>query len=541
MDISITFKKDQEAIAREHLAKVLASPMFVQAERQQRFLRYIAEETLAGRADKLKGYTIGVEVFDRDPSFDPTIDAIVRVEAGRLRTKLREYYATDGQHDRVQFELPKGAYKIFIHWGEEKPDENPSTNSASLLQTLVHSSSPDYSVPLQQIPDKPSLAILPFVNMSNDPDQEYFADGITDSLITELSRLGEFFIISRHSSFVYKGVSMRAGEIGKELGVRFLIDGSVQRSGKRVRIVANLVDSFSGAHLWSEHYDRQLEDIFELQDDVTRCIAAILQVKLSPQECQLHQRGGTLNMEAHDCLLRGLERLWTYERKGLEEAQAYFERTIILDPGYAHGHVWLARVLTAQWIFFWGEIEVSLDRALQHVTTALNIDPQLPIAHAVLGWIQRWRSQMDAALDAGRRAVMLDPNNADAHMFLSNSLVFSNFAAEGLHYIEKGILLNPHPSTLYIFCKGMAHLVLEDYVEAERAFKHGVRLNETFMPNHVWLCVFYTMQGRKEEAKVERDKLVSISGKINTFTHQEWLDESLKQRFRKLFELAELV
>ena len=529
MDLSITRWTDAQGLeVDECLARVLASPMFAQAERQQRFLRYIVAETLAGRAEKLKGYTIGVEVFDREPSFDPAVDAIVRVEAARLRSKLHEYYAADGSKDKLRFDLPKGAYAVCISWQE------PPTAAVQHVgaDRLPH---------LNQIVDRPSLAVLPFANMSSDPEQDYFADGITDSLITELSRLGGFFIISRHSSFVYKGVSKRAEEIGKELGIRYLIDGSVQRSGQRVRITAKLVDSWSGAHLWAEHYDRQLKDIFAVQDDVTQRIASILQVKLTADEAERHHYGGTANMEAHDSLLRGLERLWAYEQTSTEQAQIHFERAIALDPGYAAAHVWLARALTMRWIFFWDERNEMLERAFQHVRMALDIDPQLPLAHAVLGWVQRWRGQKDAAMDAGRRAVVMDPNNADAYVFLSLSLSAANFGEEALHYIETGMRLNPHPSTLCQFALGLCYLVLEDYEKALQAFKRGTELTESFIPNHSFLCIIYTLQHRKDEARVEREKAFSLTGGRKPLTQSIWLDEGLAQRIHTFGQLAGLV
>lgn len=542
MDLSSThWTKAQDIEVNEYLAKVLASPMFAQAERQQRFLRYILAETLAGRGEKLKGYTIGVEVFDREPSFDPALDAIVRVEAARLRTKLREYYAADGHADKVRFDLPKGAYAVCISW--QGPDA-AQTLATKPLDAPAAAHDANTGAPLSthvyQIVDKPSLAVLPFANISSDSEQEYFADGITECLITELSRLDGLFIISRHSSFVYKGVTKRAEEIGSELGVRYLLEGSVQRAEGWMRITAQLVDTKSGTHLWAEHYDRQLKDIFAVQDDVTQRIANILQVKLTAGEGERHHYGGTSSMDAHDCLLRGLERLWAYERISAEQAQTHFERAVALDPGYAAAHVWLARALMMRWIFLWDDRDEMLESAFQHVRMALDIDPQLPLAYAVLGWVQRWRKQKDAAIDAGRRAVVMDPNNADAHLFLSLALSAANFGEEALHYIEKGMRLNPHPSTLYQFALGICYLVLEDYDKALQAFERGAELTESFISNHVFLCVIYTLQHRDDEARVEREKALLLSGGRKPLTKTVWLDEGLAQRFHHLNQLAGL-
>lgn len=527
MDLAGTdLTKAQSIDVNDCLARILSSPIFVQAERQQRFLRYVVAETLAGHADRLKGYTIGVEVFDREQSFDPTIDAIVRVEAARLRAKLREYYDGEGRNDPVRLELPKGKYAIHMEWRGEAPPQ---------------AASPAASTRPQAIMDKPSLAILPFTNMSSDPEQEYFADGFTDCLITEISRLSGLFVISRHSSFIYKKTAKRAEEIGLELGVRYLLEGSVQRSGEWVRITAQLIDAASGAHVWADHYDRQLKDIFAIQDDVTRCIAAILQVKLTPAAAEGHNYGGTGSLEAHDALLRGLECLWTYGQEPVEQAQKHFEHAVALDPRYAVAHAWLARALTMRWIFLWDARDEVLERALQHVRTALDIDPQLPLAHAVLCWVQRWRLQKDAAIEAGRRAVLLDPNSADAHLFLSLALSAANLGQEGLQCIEKGMRLNPHPSSLYLTALGLSYLVMEDYDLASQAFQRGIALNDAFLPNHYFLCIVYMLQHRDDEARRERDKALSLAGGKKPVVQTGWLDDELNQRFRRLTQLAGLV
>jgi len=318
----------QIAKARTCLDKILASPCFVQSERQQRFLKFIVTETLAGHIDRLKGFTIAVEVFDRDVSFDPAIDAIVRVEAARLRAKLREYYEREGRTDPVRFELPKGAYVIHMEW------RAPETTLTLQAPPDAHAKEVGdaMSTPLRPVEDRPSLAVLPFVNMSSNPEQEYFADGITDGLIMELSRLPGLFVISRHSSFVYKGVSQRAEEIGAALGVRYLLEGSVQRAAERVRITVQLIDTASGAHLWAERYDRELKDIFAVQDYVTQRIVNVLQVKFAAAEQERIGHTGTVNVEAHDCLLRGLECFWLFTPDSTREASVQLKWSLRGGP-----------------------------------------------------------------------------------------------------------------------------------------------------------------------------------------------------------------
>lgn len=514
----------------ECLAKVLSSPIFDHADRSKRFLRYLVSETLAGRAEKLKGYTIGVEVFDRESSFDPAIDAIVRVETTRLRSKLREYYDIEGRADPVRFELPKGSYAVHIERQGEKSPQALDSRAQSSAATILP----------QPIEDRPSLAVLPFTNMSSDPEQEYFADGFTDCLITEVSRFSGLFVISRQSSFVYKKVVKRAEEIGLELGVRYLLEGSVQRAEGWVRITAQLIDAVSGAHVWAERYDRELKDIFALQDDVTRCIATVLQVKLTGNEAERLGHEGTLNLEAHDALLRGIERFWAYSQESVEAARLHFVHAVQLDPDYADTHAWLARSLACQWIFLWDPRDEILKQAFEHARAAVDLDPQHPLAYSMLSWVQCWRRQGVASIAAGRQAVALDPNSADAYLFLSVTLAAEGRGAEALRYIETGMRLNPRPSAFYLMALGLVHFVLEDYDEAIAAFRRGIEVTDAFIPNHFWLCMTYTELDREDEARIERDKGLALSGGHKSVMHTIWRNEKLRSRTNDLTRRAGL-
>jgi adenylate cyclase len=214
----------------------------------------------------------------------------------------------------------------------------------------------------------------------------------------------------------------------------------------------------------------------------------------------------------------------------MEEARVHFARAVELDPAYATAHAWLARTLTFQWVMYWDEKPETLERAFDHVRTAIDLDPKLPFAHAVLSLVETRRGRGEEAIAAGMRAVALDPNNADAHMYLSLALSACARGEEGLRYIEKGMRLSPHPSTLYQLALGLALCVLEDYEGAIAAFERGVRLCDVFYPNHYCLCHLYTLLGRDEEAKAERDKLLELTGGRRPILRVIWLDEEL-QRF----------
>jgi adenylate cyclase len=527
MDLSTSnWTKAQEIKVNECLAKILSSPMFVKAERQQRFLSYIMAETLEGRAEKLKGYTIGVEVFDRETSFDPGIDAIVRVEAARLRTKLLEYYESEGRTDTVRFELPKGKYAIHIDWrGESAIPESPS--KADFHPKLIE--------------NKPSLAVLPFTNMSSNPEQEYFADGFTDCLITEVSRLSGIFVISRHSSFMYKNAVKSAETIGLELGVRYLLEGSVQRSGEWVRITAQLIDTSTGSQVWAENYDRELKNIFALQDDVTQRITSMLHVRLSGNEVDRFGHDGTASIEAHDALLHGLEDFWLYTQNSCALARLHFENAIRLDPTYAVAYAWLSRTLVCQWIFLWDDHDETLELAFKHAETSVDLDPLQPLAYLVLGWVQCWRKQGEASIAAGRRAVALDPNNADAYFFLAMTLASSDRGEDALRYVKTGMRLNPHPTAFNYLALGFCHLVLENYQEAISAFKRGIEVTDAFISNHVWLCAVYILLDREVEAAIVRNKIMELTGGRKKAFQIIWLNENLISKTNDLLLRAGLM
>lgn len=468
---------------RTCLLRIHAHALFSQAVRQQSLLQFIVDEALAGRAHLLKGYTLGVGVFGKGADFDPLTDSIVRVEVARLRSKLVEYYAGDGRDDAVVFELPKGGYAPLIHIGKKI--------SPSPALRIIRD-------------DKPSLAVLPFANVGDDPAQGYFADGLTDDLITDISKLAGLFVISRQSAFYYKGSSKRTEEIAAELGVRYLLTGSVRRAADRVRISAQLVDAQSGGDLWAERYDRDASDIFALQDDVARRIVEALQLKLSGFERERLGSAATKSVAAHDALLRGLSEYWLYSKKGCQEAQDYFRRSLEIAPDYAVAHAWLARSYVMQWAMGWvRNAEKTLDPALAHAQRAVDLDDFLPLGHAMLCWAQIWRGNADAAIEEGKRACALNPNDADAQLFLSYTYSAAGQGEEALRHIEQGMRLNPHPSSVYLTALGQAYLVLEDYEAAFAAFKKGIEANPDFVANHAYLAVFYALLGRMDEAAAE--------------------------------------
>jgi adenylate cyclase len=248
----------------------------------------------------------------------------------------------------------------------------------SFLPFIIHPSSfitQEAQPPLLPLPDKPSIVVLPFVNMSKDPEQEYFSDGITENLTTDLSQLSGFFVISRNSAFTYKGKAVNVKEVSRELGVRHVVEGSVQKAGDRVRINAQLVDTMTGHHVWTERYDRELKDIFTLQDEVIQKIVFALKVKLTPEEQERFRRTPTDNLEAYDFFLRGVGSFYRSTTEANAQARQLFEKAIALDPQYAGAYAWLGWTYWMEWVFHSSQDpQRDLERAFELAQRARALD-----------------------------------------------------------------------------------------------------------------------------------------------------------------------
>ena len=312
---------DKQAI-REQLDRILKSGPFLQSRRRQRFLEFIVNETLAGRSERLKAYTVALEVFDRPETFDPVVDPIVRIEAARLREKLREYYEADGQSDPIRIDLPKGTYTPHIEF-RQAPTRDP------------------------RLDGPPTLAVLPFDNIGDDPKWQRFADGITEDIITDLSHSKDLIVIARNSTGVYKGKPVDVRQIGRDLNVKYVLEGSIQSLGERIRVTAQLIEAASGSHVWSERYDRPVDDLFAVQNDVTQRIAATLagyEGAVAEAERSLLRRKPPANLSAFDTYLLGMEAKHKVTKEGLIEAEGLFRKALELDPQLARAYVGLADV-----------------------------------------------------------------------------------------------------------------------------------------------------------------------------------------------------
>jgi adenylate cyclase len=355
----------------------------------------------------------------------------------------------------------------------------------------VHSPVQSPALPL---PDKPSILVLPFINMSNDPEQEYFSDGITEDITTDLSKISSLFVLSRNSAFTYKGKAAKAQDISREMGVQYVLEGSVRKAGERVRISTQLIDATTDHHLWSERYDRPLQDIFALQDEIVQKIVATLKLQLALQEQGwiVHKR--TDNPEAYDAFLRGKKYSWRYTKESNAQARQMFEHALALDPQYAEAYVWLGAAYWREWAWRWSADPQTLERALALVQKALTLDDSLPAAHARLGQVYAEKQQYDQAIAEGERAIALNPNDADSHALQAQTLNFAGRPEEALRMAQRSLRLNPRSPFFYSWNLGLAYALTGRYAEAVATLQEAISRNPNFIVAHLYLSISYVRQ-----------------------------------------------
>ncbi|MEE8187633.1 MAG: adenylate/guanylate cyclase domain-containing protein [Kiloniellales bacterium] len=370
------------------------------------------------------------------------------------------------------------------------------------------------------LPDRPSIAVLPFVNLSDDPAQEYFADGMTEDLITDLSKISDLTVISRTSTSGYKGREIDIREVGEALNVRYVIEGSVRKVGEQVRINAQLIDATTGGHLWAERYDGSLNDIFGLQDRVLEKIVASLALELSGEERRRLADKGTDSVAAHDLYLRGLFQESTFTREGSQEAMQLYEQALSIDPGYALAYTRIANILELSARNGWSDdVQADLTKAVELNETAVALDPQNPRIHWSLGRsVSRLGTPeaLQRGIESLERAIELDPDFADAYAFLTVLYVGDGRAEDGLRSVETAMRLNPRYPFWYLFMRGMTRFVVEDYDSAIADFEAAADRSPTAPFVRWWLAASYAQAGRQDDAEwqVEEMQMMGFEGTI---------------------------
>jgi adenylate cyclase len=361
-------------------------------------------------------------------------------------------------------------------------------------------------------PDKPSIVVLPFVNLSGDSEQEYFSDGITEDLTTELAKLSGLFVIARNSAFVYKNKAVDVKEVSQGLGVRYVLEGSVRKAGDRVRITAQLLDAPSASHLWAESYDRELKDIFAMQDEVKQQVITALKVKLTEAEFARVRRIPTDNLTAYDYLWRGWEYFNRLTPEAHTQARQMFEKAIELDPKLAPGYVGLGWSYWLGWIWQWNPDPQTLERAFALAQKAIALDDSLANAHTLLGQVYLYKSrQYEQAIAAGERALALDPNCAGCYQGLGEILSFAGRPEEGIGMVEKAMRLDPYFADFNAITLGTAYALMEQYEKAIAPLKRVLSHYPDHLGAHLILAVAYSQLGREEEARAEAAEALRLN------------------------------
>ncbi len=370
------------------------------------------------------------------------------------------------------------------------------------------------------LPDKPSIAVLPFDNLSGNPEQDWLGDGLTENIIAVLSTSPNLFVIARNSTFTYKGKAVKVQQVAEELGVRHVLEGSVQRTGDKLRITAKLVDALTGRHLWAERYDRNLEDLFALQDEITHAIITALQVKLTQGEQVRIGSGRATNFEAWELEQRSLHLFQRFTRENNTRARQLAESSVDLDPNYALAWVRLAWTHALDVRYAWVEDRVgALSSATEAAQKALALDETLPDAHAALGFIHTLKREHEEAVADMRNAVALDPNHATAMALLAVSLTFSGSPEEAITLIKKAMRLSPYYPAWYPAALGRAYRVTGQFVEAIAAIKKSIERNPDELGPHVELTAAYSEADRSVEARTAAGEVLRIDPK---FTLSRW-------------------
>ncbi len=519
-----------EAI-RAALEKILSSPGFTGAERLSRFLAFTVNESLAGNGDRLKESMLGVEVFGRKPTYDPRIDAVVRTEAVKLRARLKEYYDTAGAGDPLRIDLPKGGYvPQFVPREPPPPDplaaaaaaadsgaaENGARRqlAAGLLVVAALGLAVTLGYRWRQGPVSPpalnSIAVLPFVDLSPQKDQEYFCDGMTEEIIDTLTRAGAFRVVARTSSFAFKGKQQDIREIGRKLDVGAVLEGSVRKDGQRLRVTAQLISVADGYHLWSQTYERELRDVFTVQDEISRAIVDTLRQKM-PLRSPSALRNPPEDIATYELFLKGRYHWARWRTADVQKSIPYFNQAIARDPNYAEAWAGLADSYT--WLAFFAAAPPTdvMPKAREAAEKAIALNDSLAEAHSSLGYVRAlYEWDWPAAQREFQRAIELNPNSADAHFgygmaYLAPMGRYDDALAE----LRRAQQLDPLSLVIMTYI-GVVLDFSGHGQEAVEQFQRALELDPDFVAARQELEGAYLRQARYPDAAGELDRLRGV-------------------------------
>ena len=480
----------QLSAIRRQLDKIAAHGLFARSERMVRFLRFAAERVLEGKSSELKEYSIGVEVFDRPESYDPRVDPIVRVEARRLRAKLKSYYETDGRNDPVVFDFATGTYAPEIRFREDG---------------LVPPAEPAAS----------TVAVLPFANLSGSADNDYFSDGLTEELIHALTKFSGMRVVAWNSAARLRGVEQDVGEVRRQLHVANALTGSVRIAGPSLRVRAQLIDTATGLYLWSETFDREMQDVFAIQEEIARAIVRTLQIQLvtgASLAAGARTRG---SVSSYDLCLKGRYHLHRRTPSELREAVRYFEAAIEADPNSALAYAALAEAycLHVDYGLLYPAEGTTKVRAA--AARAIELDAGLAEAYPSLATIRTvWDREWKDAECLYRKAIALNPGYATAHHWLATDyLALIGRLDEARQEIEIALELDPLSSIIH---EGWASLSTFErrYDEAIRGFRKILEFDPSFYKAYASMGRAYAQKGDYPQALAMLEKARSLGGDL---------------------------
>jgi adenylate cyclase len=434
----------------------------------------------------------------------------------RCISEVRQAIADKDQ--KIIKTVPRRGYRLSIPV-EQHPGVADATAAAATPATTSATAGFE-----SRTSDAPSIAVLPFSNLSGDPQQEYFSDGITEDIITELSRFSELAVIARNSTFQFKGKALDVRDVGRQLGVRYVLEGSIRRAGDRIRISAQLVDAVSGAHRWAERYDREVSDVFAVQDEVTRAIVTVLAGYLNMVEAERTLLKPPAAWEAYDYYLRGTQTYWQgFTESAVTstyEARRLLKKSLSIDPNYARAYAILARSHVITYLdprdgdYL---LPAGLDLAHEFARKAVQLDGNLPQAHAQLGWVLLFQRQHEASIAEYERAFSLNPNFSDSGIGLA--LVFAGEPARAIEILQANLRLDPFQNASRLGYVGHALYMLKRYPEAVPPLRECAWRMPNFRIAHLWLAAAYAQAGQLVEARAEADEVRRIEP---GFTIDRW-------------------
>ena len=373
-----------------------------------------------------------------------------------------------------------------------------------------------------ELPDKPSIAVLPFQNMSDDPEQEYFADGMSEDIITALSRVPDLVVISRNSTFVYKGRAVDVRQVGRELGVRHVLEGSIRKSNERIRVSAQLVNTLSGDNIWAEQYDRTIENIFDIQDEITRNIVVELQVKLGTGELSRLTASGTGNVQAWELVMRAGVLVEAHSPDDTELARQLTKRALELDKNYSHAWVILGWVYWQESVFKWSSNpERSMQMAFEATQKAISADVDHPSGYSLLGSIYMVRGDKSEAIEMCRKAIEIAPGNSYSVAYLANVLIDIGQITEGIQKMKRAIRLCPFPPVWYFMLLGTGYHLSGNNEAANIALSLALERDSNSYFARLWLASTLVEMGRLDEARAVSQAALEIEPNFSALSWAE--------------------